>query len=157
MTSRYFTYDKNKTIQALRYHFISRREIKWMIILVNVFSIITAILFYFKKIHPLAFLVSSVLWFCLMIAFWYLMPRMVYNKAATFKDTLKAIISEDEFRIETERGGRSWNWNEISSWLETPYFFHIYFNPRSFFLVPKESFDGDDAHEVRKLLKKKLG
>jgi len=30
------TYEKGKVLQALRYHFISRREIKLMIILVNV-------------------------------------------------------------------------------------------------------------------------
>lgn len=157
MTSNYFTYDKNKTIQALRFHFISRREIKLMIILVNVFAITAAILFYMKKVHPLSFLVSSALWFCLMITFWYLMPRLVYRKSATFKDTLKAIVNENEFRIETGQGGRSWNWKDISTWMESPYFFYIYFNPRSFFLIPKEAFNGDDEHAVRRVLKEKLG
>jgi len=157
MTSQYFTYNKAKVIQALRYHFITRREIKVMIILVNVFAIISAGLFYVKKIYPLAFLVSSVLWFVLMIMFWFVLPFMIYKRSATFQDRLKAIFNEEEFRIETERGSRSWAWNEFSTWMESPYFIHVYFNPRSFFIIPKEAFSGDDLHEVRKILKKKVG
>src|SRR6187402_3497553 len=80
MTSEFFTYNKGKVIQALRYHFITRKEIKLMMILVNVFAIVSAALFFFKKISPLAFLVSSVLWFGLMIAFWYLLPITIYKK-----------------------------------------------------------------------------
>ncbi|MES2847870.1 MAG: YcxB family protein, partial [Bacteroidota bacterium] len=70
MTSQYFTYEKQKVVQALRYHFISRREIKFMIILVNVFAIVSAALFFTKKISPLAFLISSLLWIAMMMAFW---------------------------------------------------------------------------------------
>ena len=91
MTSQYFTYNKPKVIQALRYHFITRREIKVMMILVNVFAIISAGLFFFKKVDPLAFLVSSILWFALMVIFWFLLPQMIYRKADTFKDRLQAI------------------------------------------------------------------
>jgi hypothetical protein len=34
-----FTYDKKQVLQALRYHFLSRKEIRLMIILVNVFAL----------------------------------------------------------------------------------------------------------------------
>lgn len=156
MTSEFFTYDKNKVIQALRYHFITRREIKVMMILVNVFAIVSAVLFYMKKIDPLAFLVSSVLWFVLMILFWFLLPRMIYRKADTFRDRFKAILSDTSFRIENERGGRSWEWKEFSTWVESPYFFHLYFNPRSFFIVPKDAFPGDEVHQARNVLKDKI-
>jgi hypothetical protein len=156
MTSQYFTYNKQKVIQALRYHFITRREIKIMIILVNVFAIVSASLFFFRKISPLAFLVSSVLWFVLMITFWFLLPQMIYRKAPTFQDRLKAILTNDEFRIENKRGGRSWQWNEFSTWMESPFFFHLYFTSRSFFIVPKDAFADDDVHEARKIFKAKI-
>lgn len=156
MTTNFFTYDKSKVIQALRFHFITRREIKIMIILINVFAIVSAGLFFFKKVTPLAFLVSSVLWFVLMITFWYLMPNMVYKKAPAFKDRLKAILTGSEFRIENEQGGRSWTWNEFSTWMESPHFFHLYFNTRSFFIVPKDAFEGDDVHEARKIFAEKI-
>ena len=156
MTSQFFTYDKNKVIQALRYHFITRREIKVMMILVNVFALLSAGLFFFKKISPFAFLISSVLWFSLMIVFWFAMPYMVYRKAETFKDRFKAILTDDVFRIENDRGGRSWNWSEFSTWMESPHFFHLYFNTRSFFIVPKDAFEGDDEHEAIKIFKQKI-
>lgn len=156
MTSAFFTYDKKKVIQALRYHFITRREIKVMMILVNVFAILSAGLFYFKKVSPLAFLISSVLWIGLMVMFWYLLPYMVYKKAETFKDRFKAILGNDVFRIENERGGRSWPWTDFTNWIESPNFYHLYFNSRSFFIVPKDAFEGDDVHEARKILRAKI-
>jgi hypothetical protein len=157
MTSQFFTYNKGKVIQALRYHFITRPEIKVMMILVNVFAIVSAAFFFFRKISPLAFLISSVLWFFLMIVFWFLLPKMIYKKAGTFKDRFQAILTDKEFRIENDRGGRSWSWNEFSTWMESPHFFHLYFNSRSFFIVPKEAFEGDELLEARKIFKAKIG
>ena len=158
MTSQFFTYNKGKVIQALRYHFITRPEIKVMMILVNVFAIVSAALFFFRKISPLAFLISSVLWFFLMIVFWFWLPRMIYRRASTFKDRFQAILSNSEFRIENDRGGRSWAWGDFSTWMESPHFFHLYFNSRSFFIVPKEAFEGeeDGVHEARKIFREKI-
>lgn len=157
MTSSFFTYDKKKVIQALRYHFISRTEIKIMMILVNVFAILSAALFFFKKVSPFAFLISSLLWFALMILYWFLMPYMVYKKAQTFKDRFRAVLSDQEFRIENERGGRSWDWDKFDTWIESPHFYHLYITSRSFFIVPKEAFEGDDVHEARRILRAKIG
>ncbi len=156
MTSQSFNYDKKKVIQALRYHFITRREIKTMMILVNVFAIVSAVLFYFKKISPMAFLVSSALWIILMVIFWFLLPALIYRKAATFKDRFKASFDNLGFTIENDRTHRNWPWNELSTWMESPHFFHLYFNPSSFFIIPKEAFTGDDVHEARKLLAEKI-
>ena len=156
MTSQYFTYNKPKVIQALRYHFITRREIKIMIILVNVFAIVSAGLFFFKKVSPFAFSVSSILWFGLMIVFWFALPQMIYKKSPTFQDRLQAILTASEFRIENERGGRSWSWTDFSTWMESPHFFHLYFNTRSFFIVPKDAFEGDDVHKARKIISGKI-
>jgi hypothetical protein len=156
MTTDFFTYHKPKVIQALRYHFISRKEIKVMMVLVNVFSLISAGLFYYKKISPAAFLLSSLMWFLMMLTFWFLLPRMVYRKSATFKDRFKIDVNEMFFQLENDRASKTWQWNEFSIWLESPHFFHLYFNPTSFFLIPKEIFDNENEHRVRKLLKEKL-
>ncbi len=156
MTSSSFTYNKPKVIQALRYHFISRNEIKVMMVLVNVFAILSAALFFFKKISPLAFLLSSMLWFIMMILFWFLLPNIIYKRSATFRDTFRATLGNESFGIENDRGSRNWEWREFSTWMESPHFFHLYFNSRSFFLVPKEAFDGDDEHEARKILAAKI-
>jgi hypothetical protein len=156
MTSQFFTYNKAKVLQALRYHFITRREIKTMLILVNVFAIVSAALFFFKKISPIAFLISAVLWFAMMIAFWFFLPNLIYKKSATFKDKFKATLGEDLFTIENEKGNRSWGWSEFNTSMESPHFFHLYFNTRSFFIVPKDAFLDDDVHKARKIISSKI-
>ncbi len=125
-------------------------------IFVNVFAILSAALFFFKKISPLAFLISSALWFVLMVLFWYLLPQIVYRKASTFQDRFRAILSADDFTIENSRGSRGWDWTTFSTWMETPHFFHLYFNSRSFFIIPKEAFEGDEVHEARKIFTAKI-
>ncbi len=156
MVSSYFTYQKPKVIQALRYHFISRIEIKALLIAVNIFAIISAALFFFQKISPLAFLISSTLWFSLMIIFWFVMPALVYKNAHTFKDRFRAILSADNFTIENDRGSKDWPWQDFSNWIESPHFYHLYFNSRSFFIIPKDAFEGDDVHEARKIFAAKI-
>ena len=156
MTSSYFTYNKQKVLQALRYHFISRKEIKIMIILVNVFALFSAALYFFKEVSPLAFLISSTLWFVLMISFWYILPGIIYRKAATFRDRFKVSFEDQHMFLENDRGSRSWPWTAFSTLLESPHFFHLYFNSRSFFIIPKEAFEADQLGEIRHFLKEKI-
>lgn len=153
----YFEYQKQQVLQALRYHFISRPEIRIMIILVNVFAIMAAVLFYLKKVSPTAFLTSSFLWFTLMISFWFVMPALVYKRAATFKDHFSMDFTDQGFSLGNERGSRQWPWSSLSRYIESPHFFHLYFDARSFFLVPKSGCrDSDEIFALRKLLKDKI-
>lgn len=143
-------------MQALRYHFITRKEIKIMMILVNVFAIFAAGLYFFKKVSAYAFLGSSFLWFILMISFWFILPNIIYRKAATFKDRFKVSFEDQHMFLENERGSRSWPWTAFSSMIESPHFFHLYFDSRSFFIIPKEAFEGDSLYEARQILKDKI-
>ena len=127
-----------------------------MVILVNLFAIVAACFYYFKKVSAYAFLGSSCLWFSLMISFWYVLPNIIYRKAATFKDRLKVSFEPQHMFIENERGSRSWPWTAFSSMIESPYFFHLYFDSRSFFIIPKDAFEPDKISEVRKILKEKI-
>lgn len=152
-----FNYDKKQVIQALRYHFLAKREIRLMIILVNVFAMASAALFYFKQVTPMAFLTGSLLWFILMLTFWFFLPGAVYRRASTFKDHFTMRFSDDQFSVGNERGSRSWPWKALQRFLETPKFFHLYFDSRSFFLVPKDGFaNSDEVYEMRQLLKQKV-
>jgi hypothetical protein len=156
MTSSFFTYSKPKVLQALRYHFITRREIKFIVVLVNLFAIVAACFYYFKKVSPFVFLGSSCLWFCLMISFWYVLPNIIYRKSKTFKDRLKVRFEPQHMFIENEHGSKSWPWRAFSSMIESPYFFHLYFDSRSFFIIPKDAFEISKISEVRKMLKEKI-
>ena len=153
----YFGYDKKQVLQALRYHFITRPEIKILLILVNVFTIISAVLVYLHKIQPLSFLIFSVLWFLLIVVIWRILPASIYKKSHTFQDNFSMNLNENEVVLDTSRGAQAWQWKDFSSFVESPYFFHLYFNSRSFFLVPKDAFKGIiELQEARKLLRDKI-
>ena len=127
-----------------------------MMILVNIFAITSAAFFLFKKISPLAFLMGSVLWFTLMLAFWFILPYSIYRKAQTFKDHFAVTIGDQHLFLENERGSKSWPWTAFSTFAESPHFFHLYFDSRSFFLIPKEAFAIEKIGEARKELKLKI-
>jgi hypothetical protein len=126
-------------------------------ILVNVFALFAAVLYAFKLISPLPFLMSSVLWISMMAAFWVWLPAMIYRKSKTFKDVFTVNIEAQHFFIDTAGGQKSWAWREFSSYYETPGFFHLYFDGKSFFLLPKDVFpDQDSLDEARRILKENI-
>ena len=152
-----FSYDKRQVLQALRYHFISRPEIRIMISVVNVFALACAVLYYFKKIAAFAVVTGSSMWFFLMISFWFIMPAMVYRRAATFRDNFTMQFEDEGFSVGTSRGSKAWPWKALSTFMESPHFFHLYFDSRTFFLVPKSGFrSNDEVFELRQLLKEKI-
>jgi len=149
-----FSYEKNKVLQGLRYHFITRPELRLMIILVNVFALVSASLFYFKFVTPLAFFIGSTLWFIMMISIWFILPVTIYKRTATFKDHFTMSFEEENFSLGNEKGSRSWPWKALTTFQESPHFFHLYFDSRSFFLVPKSGCKtSDEVFELRQLLK----
>lgn len=153
----HFEYEKGQVMQALRYHFISRPEIRIMIIAVNVFALASIILYALHKITPFAFLVGSLLWIVLMISFWFVLPIAVYRRQETFRHEFSMDFQQNGFSLSHDKGSRRWDWEALSSFLETPHFFHLYFDARSFFLVPKSGFkDKDEIFEMRRLLKEKV-
>jgi hypothetical protein len=153
----HFGYEKGKVLQALRYHFISRFEIRLMVILVNVFTLASIILYALKEITPLAFLTGTFLWIVLMISFWFILPGMVYRRAVTFRHEFSMSFEQEGFTLKHEKGARSWPWNALRTFIETPHFFHLYFDSRSFFLVPKSGCKTtEEVYELRQLLKNKV-
>lgn len=153
----YFGYEKAQVIQALRFHFISRREIRLMLVLVNVFALISIILYAFGKVSATAFLTSSFLWLVLMASFWFILPGIVYRKAITFKHEFSMTFEQEGFTLTHEKGSKSWPWKALKNYLESPHFFHLYFDSRSFFLVPKNGCkDTDEVYELRQLIKSKV-
>ena len=151
-----FSYDKKKVIQALRLHFIAQREIKIMMILVNVFAITSAILLYQKTIRPEPFLLGTIIWLLMLSAVWYMLPYSIYKKSTTFKEDFTAHINDNSFRLDNEKGYVTWDWNKFTYFFESPHFFHLYFNKKSFFILPKEDVTDDVLHELRALLNEKL-
>ena len=91
-----------------------------------------------------------------MILFWFLLPRIIYRKSPSFKAKYRINIDDNALTVESGRGSKSFNWQDFFSWMESPHFFHVYFNATSFFLIPKEAFDGDFEHDARNYFKEKI-
>lgn len=143
------TYNKKKVIQGLRYHFITRKEIRILLILVNIFAITSAVLFYSKRIRPEPFLLSSVIWIFLMVSLWYLLPNIIYRRSETFKDNFTIFILERQVRLQNSRGYVEWSWNRFTHYFESPNFFHLYFSSKSFFLLPKDCIPPERLSDIR--------
>jgi hypothetical protein len=149
-----FGYNKRQVLDGLRGHFFSKPEIKTLAIVINVFAILSAILFYLKRIQALPFLIFSVLWFLLWLSIRRFLPLSIYKRSATFQDTFILSLEERGVLLETERGSQLWQWKDFSGFKETLYFFHLYFDSRSFFMIPKDSFkDIPEIQTARQLLK----
>jgi hypothetical protein len=91
-----------------------------------------------------------------MIAFWIVLPGIIYRRATTFKDRFRVSFEQQHLFLENERGSKSWPWKDFSDFVESAGFFHLYFNSRAFFLVPKSAFRSEDLQEIRKFLKQKI-
>ncbi len=66
-------------------------------------------------------------------------------------------FEEEGFSLGHEKGSKNWQWTSLKNYLESPHFFHLYFDSRSFFLVPKSGCkDSDEVFELRKLIKAKV-
>lgn len=154
-------YDKNKVLHALRYHFLSRPEIKILLIIVNIFAVISACLMYFKKITPIAFLLSSFLWIVLMISFWFILPWLVYKKSKTFKEEILLSFLDNGIQLKINQGVAQWEYRKFKYYTESTNFFHLYMDERTFFLVPKDACMQADLDnglsEVRQILDNKIG
>ncbi len=97
------------------------------------------------------------LWFVLMLVIWRILPGSIYRRSATFRDHFSMSFEENQVVLQTERGSKGWPWKSFSHFVESPYFFHLYFDSRSFFLVPKDSFqDITEIQLARQLLRSKI-
>lgn len=127
-----------------------------MMILINAFALVSAALFFWKKINPLAFLLSSMLWFSLMLTFWYLLPLWIYRRSPMFKEVLRASVDESGITLETEQGSQHWDFDRFEKLVDSPHFFHLYLNARSFFIIPKEAFASEDQRALWELLHRRI-
>ena len=152
-----FGYNKKEVMDGLRGHFIGRLEIRLMIIVINVFALLSFFLFAFKKIPALPFLFFAILWFTLWLSIRWLLPLSIYKKSATFKDNFVLSLTDQGVLLKTKKGNQLWRWEDFTAFKETIYFFHVYFSPRSFFMIPKDSFkDITEIQSARKLLKERI-
>ena len=128
-----------------------------MLIVVNVFAIIAAILYYNQKIRPEPLMLGSCIWVCMMVSIWFILPYTIYRKSSTFKESYNIFVNESGIRLDNENGYVVWPWDGFSKYFESPHFIHLYFDEKSFFLVPKENITEEMLQDFRELLKARIG
>lgn len=136
-----FQYDKQEVINALRFHFMNRPEMKLFKVILML-MVLFAFAGYWMKIVTLQMLIWIFLLFIvLVLVFWYILPYSVYRKARTFREPAISLHWTDEgITIGTQRGESSLSWNRFHQVLETKHFFYLYSSNKSFFLIPTHAF-----------------
>jgi len=147
-----FSYNKKMVLQALRYHFIAQKEIRFLFITIILFDIVSAVLYFSGKIRPEPFLTGAVVWFFFIISFWYIMPYIVYKRSITFRESFTIYFQPGYIALENKKGRVNWDWRKFMNYFESPNFFHLYFSAKSFFLLPKDNISKEDQAEIRRLL-----
>ncbi|SFD27642.1 YcxB-like protein [Chitinophaga sp. CF118] len=154
-----FSYNKEDVLNALRYHFMQRGEIK---VFRNTLFILLAVTLggYAFRIVTIGALVGIAAMIILIsLVFWYLLPVSIYNKAATFKDNIHLRYSEDGIVISTRTSEfqRELSWSTFTQIIETKNFFFLYRGKKNFFLIPTSAFESEAAQkEFSRLAKNKI-
>lgn len=142
-----FSYNKEDVLNALRYHFSRRGEIKVFRNTLGILLVAALAGFFLRVVTPNALIgiismVALIVW-----AFWYVLPLSTYNKAATFKDKIQLRYSDEGLLISTRTSQhqRQLSWNNFTHLVETRKFFFLYRDKKSFLLIPTSAFENEDA------------
>ena len=87
--------------------------------------------------------------------FWFILPNMFFRKTTLFKENWDFSYDHKRATLIGNLGEASWEWDTVSNYFESAYFFHFYFSPKSFFLIPKANIPFEDQHIIRGILKDK--
>jgi len=154
-----FSYNKEDVLNALRYHFMQRGEIKVFrnTLLILMLFALAGYTFQIVTIGALIGIGAMIL--LIALVFWYLLPVSIYNKAATFKDDIHLNYSEEGIVISTRTSEfqRELSWSNFTQVIEAKKFFFLYRGKKNFFLVPTSAFKSEAAQkEFGKLAKDKI-
>jgi hypothetical protein len=83
------------------------------------------------------------------------MPTIFYKKTALFTYNWDFSFDNQKASLHSMQGEATWNWEEVSHHFESPHFFHIYFGPKTFFLIPNDNMTLEVKQTIRAILKNK--
>jgi hypothetical protein len=83
------------------------------------------------------------------------MPNIFYKKTALFTYNWDFSFDNQKASLQSMQGEAAWNWEEVSHSFESPHFFHIYFGPKTFFLIPNDNMTLEIKQTIRAILKNK--
>ncbi|RAJ04016.1 YcxB-like protein [Chitinophaga skermanii] len=138
-----FTYNKQDVINALRFHFWHRGEIRVLRITFLVLAILTIAGYMTEYVNLNALVMIMTMVVVLYGGIYFLLPISTYNKAATFKDSIHLRWNENGILITTNKSERVQEWKRFKHVIETKTFFYLYRDAKSFFLIPTNAFESE--------------
>ncbi len=82
-----------------------------------------------------------------MLIVWRILPRSIYKRSRTFKDHFMMDINNEHVLLRTGKRRKRMEMAGFQQICREPFFFHLYFDPRSFFLVPTDAFETNEAKQ----------
>jgi hypothetical protein len=154
-----FSYNKEDVLNALRYHFMQRGEVKVFRNTLLILLLFALAGYTFQVVTLGALIGIAAMIILISLVFWYLLPVSIYNKAATFKDDIHLRYSEEGIVISTRTSEfqRELSWSNFTQVIEAKKFFFLYRGKKNFFLVPTSAFETEAAQkEFGQLAKNKI-
>ncbi|QOR75010.1 MAG: YcxB family protein [Thermoflavifilum sp.] len=152
-----FTYDRRSVIDALRVHFMSRSEVKFMRIILMILFGLTVVGNLMGYVSFGAVFGIFMMMLLLLLIFWFWLPVLTYNKSATFKDNICLQLEDQGMAIGTRSGEHQIRWESFRNVVETRDYIYLYRNTRSFFIIPWSAFSNEaDRQAFRNLLHNKF-
>ena len=154
-----FSYNKEEVLNALRYHFLQRGEIKVFRTTLFILLTFTLVGFSYRLVTVGALIGILGMSVVIGLVFWYMLPVSVYNKAATFQDDIRLNYSEDGIVIATRKSDvrKELSWHAFTQVVKAKNFFFLYKGKKDFFLVPTSAFKTElEQREFERLAKKNI-
>lgn len=143
-----FQYEKADVLQALRFHFMRRKEIKVFRVILIWLGLLALLAFSLRFIEGSELLALILMLIVLAVVFWYVLPLSIYAKTKTFQDSIRLVPTHEGLTIRTQFADRQLPWRGIQEVVETKDFFLLYRNTQSFFLVPGRAFKDSEQRQV---------
>lgn len=139
-----FQYNKADVIDALRFHFMNRPEMKLFRIVLMILIAFAFIGYWMALINLQVVVWLFLLFIILILVFWYILPYSVYKKARTFSEpAIHLHWNEQNLSIGTHQGESNMPWTRFHKIVETKDFFFLYRDNKSFFLIPVDAFENE--------------
>ena len=149
----FFQYEKSDVLQALRFHFMQRREIRIFRGILMALGLFGLLVFSLHLIGSSLLLALLLMLALLAVVFWFVLPLAIYAKSKTFQDTIRLALNSEGLLIRTQYSERHLSWMGILMVIETKDFILLYRDKKSFFLVPARAFkDSKQRVEFSSLL-----
>ena len=122
-----FSYNKEEVLNALRYHFLQRGEIKVFRNTLFILLAFTLAGFAYRLVTVGALICIASMVVLIVLVFWYMLPVSIYNKANTFKDDIHLNYSEEGITISTRSSEveKQLSWKNFTQLVEAKNFIFL--------------------------------